>query len=183
MPRKSAEVLEQEIARLTDENNILREAVKEFRGLMETRPAAEREDGLMGLLKYAWGLPGFRVMLLVSILILWMALYSPEKNLWLNNTFCGCTALFFFCKWSQAEYKNKGFVQLLMKWVLFGTGVYLMAVLFFWGCDWWFAGGGLAVFGLLTISKLTVTIAKNIREMGEEAMEIEFVSRVMGWLI
>jgi hypothetical protein len=184
MPRKSVEALEQEVARLAAENGALREGLEEFRKLMEEAPASETEDGFDDALCRAWYRAETMVGMLVCTVILRMWLYVSHEHFWINNICCGFAAIVFLHEWNEREYQKNGFIQLLMKWFLFGLGAYLaVALLLVGGCEWWFAGAVLVVFGLLTISKLTVTIAEYIKGMGEEAMEIKFVARVMGWLI
>jgi hypothetical protein len=179
MPKKSIEELEQE-------NTTLRGGLQELRGLVDEEKQVLRADGLIGLAKRAWGRPEFRLMLFVGCMAFWMwfNLDDPGPELQKERDIMAVLMTgFFWWTWIQQEYRTNGFIQLVMKSVLYFSGHNLAKNAYRTGHDLPWVVTIMLFFALLTISKLTQNIAAKVVELAHRACEIRAVAFFVGLLL
>ncbi len=165
----------------------------------------DRQGGLWGLAVHAWRLPDFRLALLALILLTRFWLYAHYEGGGVGyklahepviaNLLTALLGLFLFGKWNGLEYRERGFGQLLMKWLLFIGGLVPVVTLFFGDTPWItfrisgdvahpVAATVLTIFvTLLAMSKFTRRLTYEITALLNSLFENPVLAAVKGWLI
>jgi hypothetical protein len=139
----------------------------------------ERQSGLKGFFTHAWGLAGFRLVLAGAVFQGWLWTASNAANELAVNIAAFFLGLLLLWKWMKLEYLAHGFVQLLMRGLLFLGGLALLQA--------YVVPVGVSILAalltLLTISKFTERLAFEVGRLVKTLFENPVLAAVKGWLI
>ena len=151
------------------------------------KKARQGSHDFRGLLDDLWALPQIRLLLL-TLLVSGQAILDWQFEVTLNsvllfllNSVVWLIELRLFAKWMSLQFRQDGLLQLLIKLVAFGSGLYVTAYVGSMDgsrtTDLWLALTVLVTFSLLTVSRLSEWL---VEDVGRKLWESHLVQILRG---
>jgi len=150
------------------------------------KKAGRRTHDFRAMLDDLWALPQIRLLLLTllmsgqAILDLQLEATLNAVLLFLLNSVVWFVELRLFAKWTSLQFKQGGLLQLLIKWLLFGPGLYVIIWIAWMGSratDVWTAIAMLVSCSLVTVSRLSEWL---VEDVGRKLWESHLVQILRG---